>query len=125
MNTFNFRFKSAKMAGDYVDYYVWRKALDVKDDPNYIAEEGKENAYLAYDGKNPILNWVNPAVQESIFEVAKSFVDMGIDGFYVDRIGQLVKHLPKSEVPVNSNTLTINCSSFKHLKFRKFIDFIY
>ncbi|EFO21378.1 alpha amylase [Loa loa] len=90
-------FKSAKTGDDYVDYYVWERALNVKDDPNYIAEEGKENAYLAYDGKDPILNWRNPAVRESMFEVAKRFLDIGVDGFHIDRIGQLIKHLSKSE----------------------------
>ncbi|KAM3725444.1 Oligo-1,6-glucosidase [Dirofilaria immitis] len=90
-------FKSAKTDGEYVDYYVWKEASDVKDDPNYIAEEGETKAYLTYEGKNPILNWRNPAVRESIFEVAKNFLDMGIDGFHIDHISQLVKHLPKSE----------------------------
>uniref|UniRef100_A0A0R3S5L9 alpha-glucosidase n=1 Tax=Elaeophora elaphi TaxID=1147741 RepID=A0A0R3S5L9_9BILA len=90
-------FKSAKSGSDYVDYYIWKKVLDVKNNPNYIAEEGKENAYLVYNGKDPILNWVNPAVQASLFEVAKTFVDMGVDGFHVGRIGESIKHLPKSE----------------------------
>lgn len=100
MNALNFRFKSAKDGGDYVDYYIWKKALDVKDDPNYIVEEGKENAYLAYNGKDPVLNWINPAVQDNMLEIAKSFLDMGVDGFHVEHIGQLIKHLPKSEVPL-------------------------
>ncbi|VIP00414.1 Uncharacterized protein BM_BM17240 [Brugia malayi] len=90
-------FKSAKAGGDYVGYYIWKEALDVKDNPNYIVEEGKKDAYLAYDGKDPILDWSNPAVKKSIFEVAKSFIDMGVDGFHVDRIGELIKYLPKSE----------------------------
>ncbi|CAG9533601.1 unnamed protein product [Cercopithifilaria johnstoni] len=90
-------FKSAKEGGDYVDYYVWKKALDVKDDLNYVAEEGNENAYLTYDGKGPVLNWNNPAVQDSMLEVAKNFVDMGVDGFHVEHISQLIRHLPKSE----------------------------
>lgn len=101
MNKFNFRFKSAKESGDYIDYYIWKKSLDVKDDPNFITEEGKQNAYLTYDGKYPVLNWINPAVQDSMFEVAKSFLDMGVDGFHVERIGHLMKHLPKSEVSLN------------------------
>ncbi|EJW83340.1 alpha amylase [Wuchereria bancrofti] len=90
-------FKSAKAGGDYVGYYIWKEALDVKDNPNYIVEEGKKDAYLAYDGKDPILDWRNPAVKNSIFEVAKSFIDMGVDGFHVDHIGELIKYLPKSE----------------------------
>uniref|UniRef100_A0A1I7VEA2 Aamy domain-containing protein n=1 Tax=Loa loa TaxID=7209 RepID=A0A1I7VEA2_LOALO len=77
--------QKAKTGDDYVDYYVWEKSIECKDDPNYIAEEGKENAYLAYDGKDPILNWRNPAVRERV------------DGFHIDRIGQLIKHLSKSE----------------------------
>uniref|UniRef100_A0A2K6W0U1 alpha-glucosidase n=1 Tax=Onchocerca volvulus TaxID=6282 RepID=A0A2K6W0U1_ONCVO len=84
-------FKSAKTGSDYVDYYIWKKASDVKNDPNYVGEEGKENAYLAYEGKDPILNWGNPAVRQSIFEIAKNFLDMGIDGFHIGRIGQLIK----------------------------------
>ncbi|OZC09102.1 hypothetical protein X798_03849 [Onchocerca flexuosa] len=84
-------FKSAKSGSDYVDYYIWKKASEVKNDPNYVAEEGEENAYLAYEGKDPILNWRNPAVRQSIFEIAKNFLDMGIDGFHVGRISQLIK----------------------------------
>ncbi|VBB30688.1 unnamed protein product [Acanthocheilonema viteae] len=90
-------FKSAKEGSDYVDYYIWKMKSDVKDDPNYIAEDGKKNAYLAYNGKDPVLNWINPAVQNSMLEIAKSFLDMGVDGFHVEHIGQLIKHLPKSE----------------------------
>uniref|UniRef100_A0A915PNX5 alpha-glucosidase n=1 Tax=Setaria digitata TaxID=48799 RepID=A0A915PNX5_9BILA len=90
-------FKSAKAGHEYVDYYIWKKASDVRYDPSYVAEEGKESAYLAYKGKDPILNWRNPAVRDSIFEVAKRFLDMGVDGFHMNRISQLVKHLPTSE----------------------------
>lgn len=96
----NFRFESAKTGGDYKDYYVWKKADDVKDDPNYVVEKDNESAYLTYDGKNPVLNWLNTAVHDSIFNVAKTFLNMGVDGFYLGRVDQSIKHLSKSEVPL-------------------------
>ncbi|MCP9265613.1 Ubiquitin-conjugating enzyme E2 2 [Dirofilaria immitis] len=91
-----------KTDGEYVDYYVWKEASDVKDDPNYIAEEGETKAYLTYEGKNPILNWRNPAVRESIFEVAKIFLIWELMGdaalkMFNDFIGSLRDYASNNE----------------------------
>lgn len=93
-----FRFKSAQANGDYRDYYIWKKVSDVQGDRNYVATDGEQYAYLAYEGKDPVLNWANPAVRDHIFEAAKNFLNMGVDGFHVAYVNQILKHQPSLQV---------------------------
>ncbi|VDN02541.1 unnamed protein product [Thelazia callipaeda] len=104
-------FKSAKEGGKYYDYFIWKKKSEVNTGENYVVEEGNENAFLTYNGKDPVLNWHNPDVRQSIFDVAKNFLNLGVDGFYLEGIIQIVKYLPAPQMLnefINSLQLHVN-----------------
>ncbi|VDK28484.1 unnamed protein product, partial [Gongylonema pulchrum] len=85
-------FKSAQANGEYKDFYVWKRVSDVQGDHNYVVNaDGDEYAYLAYERKNPVLNWTNPRVRENILEAAKGFLNLGVDGFHVAHVSQIMK----------------------------------
>ncbi|VDN28970.1 unnamed protein product, partial [Cylicostephanus goldi] len=46
--------------------------------------------YLGYpDAANPVLNWSNAKVKETIIEAIKKYLKIGVDGFHIDHISQL------------------------------------
>ncbi|MFH4973309.1 hypothetical protein AB6A40_000018 [Gnathostoma spinigerum] len=90
-------FEAAKSGGEYRNYYITKKASDVRGDRNYITPVGSDVAYLANNGKDPILNWQNPAVKTALVDVAKKFLEMGVDGFHVVGVSQLMKNLDSAE----------------------------
>lgn len=92
------RFQSAKDGGKYRDYYVWKKVSDVRDNKHFVAEPGSQYAYLSSERKDPILNWSNSNVREAIFQVAKNFLNMGVDGFHLPHVNELMKHQLTSQV---------------------------
>jgi alpha-glucosidase len=50
--------------------------------------------------EQPDLNWDNPAVKEAMFNAARFWLDLGVDGFRLDAIGTLFEHpdRPDNEV---------------------------
>ncbi|KHN86760.1 Neutral and basic amino acid transport protein rBAT [Toxocara canis] len=85
-------FEDAKKGGKYKSYYVWKKEADVRNDNNYVAVPGTGEAFLAYEGRDPILNWENPEVKLAIIDVAKKYLDLGVDGFHLAYVSQLMKN---------------------------------
>ena len=46
--------------------------------------------YLGYpNGTNPVLNWENARVLNTILDSVKKFLVLGVDGFHIDHISQL------------------------------------
>ncbi|CAI5448118.1 unnamed protein product [Caenorhabditis angaria] len=46
--------------------------------------------YLGYPGAlNPVLNWKNEKVKQSIQEAIKKYLLLGVDGFHIDHVSQL------------------------------------
>jgi oligo-1,6-glucosidase len=92
----------------YRDYYIWHdgKIVDgVKIEPtnwgsffggsawNY--DETTDSYYMKiFSNKMPDLNWKNEKVQDEMIEVAKKWLDLGIDGFRIDA----VSHLDRAEL---------------------------
>jgi oligo-1,6-glucosidase len=91
----------------YRDYYIWHEGRTVdgiKKEPtnwgsffggscwNY--DETTDSYYMKiFSNKMPDLNWKNAAVQQEMIDVAKKWLDYGIDGFRIDA----VSHLDRSE----------------------------
>jgi glycosidase len=87
----------------YRDYYIWHdgKMVDgVKVEPtnwgsffggsawNY--DERTDSYYMKiFSNKMPDLNWKNKAVQDAMIEIAKKWLDLGIDGFRIDAVSHL------------------------------------
>ena len=75
----------------YRDYYIWTKDMEKKLERSPMstlawAQNGnKDELYYAafYEGM-PDLNYDNPKVEEEMQQVAKYYLDLGIDGFRLD-----------------------------------------
>lgn len=77
------------------DWYVWADAKEDGTPPNnWLATFGgsawtwdavRQQYYLHnFLVEQPDLNWYNPEVKEAIFDVAKFWLDLGVDGFRLD-----------------------------------------
>lgn len=77
------------------DWYVW-----VDTPPNnwqscfdgsawtYVPERG-QYYYHYFMRQQPDLNWRNPAVQQAMWDAARFWLDMGVDGFRLDALGTI------------------------------------
>jgi len=89
----------------YRDYYIWQqgKMVDGKEvEPtNWASFFGGscwqkddltgEYYMKIFSKKMPDLNWANPNVREGMFEMAKFWLDLGIDGFRVDAVAHIAR----------------------------------
>ena len=86
----------AALAGDarYRDYYLWRE------DPPDWRGTGGGSAWHAANGVSylglfsasmPDLNHTNPDVKRELFDVARHWLEFGVDGFRVDAIQHIVE----------------------------------
>ncbi|MBQ9517898.1 MAG: alpha-glucosidase [Eubacterium sp.] len=87
----------------YHDYYIWRDATDGdKTPPNNWVSLFKGPAWNYYESvdqwamhlfskKQMDLNWENPKVRESVYEIMLWWLDKGIDGFRMDVINFISK----------------------------------
>lgn len=76
------------------DYYIWRKHPNnwesfFKGSAWEFDENTKEYYYHAFAKEQVDLNWTNPHVEKSMFEVMRFWVEKGIDGFRLDVINFL------------------------------------
>ncbi|GAA4063624.1 alpha-glucosidase [Amphibacillus indicireducens] len=97
----------------YRDYYIWRPAKDGKEPNNWESifngsaweyDEKTDEYYLhVFSKKQPDLNWENPEVRESLYDMVNWWLDKGIDGFRVDAISHIkkVEGLPDMKNPDN------------------------
>ncbi|NOZ50101.1 MAG: maltose alpha-D-glucosyltransferase [Chloroflexi bacterium] len=84
----------------YTDYYVWSDTdqaysdariifLDTEDS-NWVWDDEREQYYWhRFYSQQPDLNFDNPAVQEEMFNIARFWMDMGLDGFRADAVPYL------------------------------------
>lgn len=85
------RFKQARMNGDttdkYYDYYTAVTTAEKRNGVTYQKIAGVDCWYECnFSGDMPELNFDNPEVREEMLNVAKFYLDMGIDGFRFDAI---------------------------------------
>jgi alpha-glucosidase len=82
------------------DWYIWRKGQPGGLPPNnwYSSFGGsaweydpatKEYYYHFFFKGQPDLNWRNPVVKQVMFDEARFWLDMGVDGFRLDAIGTI------------------------------------
>jgi len=94
------------------DWYVWRDAGPNGELPNnWISmfaghswewDETRQQFYLhTFLKEQPDLNWRNPATRAAMFDVARWWLDRGVDGFRID-VAQMVMKDPKlRDNPIN------------------------
>lgn len=83
------------------DYYIWRPAKNGHAPNNWSSffrgsaweyDETTDEYFLhLFSKRQPDLNWDNPRVRASIFEMMRWWLDRGIDGFRMDVINMLSK----------------------------------
>ena len=83
------------------DWYVWRDGrhggppnnwVSVFSGPAWTYDEASDQWYRhTYLSEQPDLNWRNPEVVEAMFDVARFWLDRGVDGFRVDAAHQIMK----------------------------------
>ena len=96
---------------EYRDYYIWRKGKDDGTPPNnwgscfggpaWQYDKATDRYYLhLFSKKQPDLNWDNPKVRQSVFDMMTWWCDKGIDGFRMDVISMISKtaEMPDGEV---------------------------
>ena len=85
------QFKESRMKGDvsnkYYDYYTCVTAAERVNGRNYQKIAGVDAYYeVNFSGDMPELNYDNPEVKEEMLNVAKYYLDLGVDGFRFDAI---------------------------------------
>ncbi|QYK50236.1 MAG: maltose alpha-D-glucosyltransferase [Anaerolineales bacterium] len=84
------------------DYYVWSDTAEKYQDARIIFldteesnwswdEQAKRYFWHRFYSSQPDLNYDNPEVQEAMLQVAKFWLDIGIDGFRCDAIPYLIE----------------------------------
>ncbi len=83
------------------DWYVWRDGRDDGPPTNWVSvfsgpawshDETTDQWYRhTYLSSQPDLNWRNPEVAEAMLDVARFWLDLGVDGFRVDAAHQIMK----------------------------------
>lgn len=84
-------FKNARMKGDtsnkYYDYYTCVTASERVSSRTYQKIAGVDAYYeVNFSGDMPELNYDNPEVKKEMLDVAKYYLDLGVDGFRFDAI---------------------------------------
>jgi alpha-glucosidase len=94
------------------DWYVWRDGkpdgspptnwVSVFSGPSWTFDEATGQWYRnTYLPSQPDLNWRNPELVEAMLNVARFWLDMGVDGFRVDAAHQMMKDpLERDNPPV-------------------------
>lgn len=78
--------KNGKADDPYYDFYTWRSV----DDPNpagrtfQVIPGSREYYECNFSGDMPELNFDNDAVKQAVLDVAKYYIDLGVDGFRFD-----------------------------------------
>ncbi len=111
------------------DWYIWRDPKPDGGPPNnwrsyftpstWEYDEKTEQYYFhSFAVEQPDLNWRNPKVRESIFDMMKFWLDKGIDGFRMDVINLLEKleGFPDAEKPEKINYLGNNPGIHQYLQ---------
>lgn len=114
------------------EYYIWQKGK--KDaqgklcppnnwsgffsDSAWCQNGNSDEFYMKiFSKKMPDLNWENESLREEMFNVAKYWLDAGVDGFRMDAIAHLAKDLTfmDSKKAANEHGLVEDWSKFSNL----------
>ncbi len=81
------------------DWYIWKSPQNGQSPTNWYSTFGgsaweldpltNEYYYHYFFKEQPDLNWNNPQVQEAMFNEARFWLDMGVDGFRLDAVGTI------------------------------------
>lgn len=78
---------------------------------------GSDEFYLhIFSKKMPDVNWANPELRERYYEIARYYLDKGVDGFRLDAVAHLAKDLSFSDSsnPADKDGLVYDTSKFSN-----------
>lgn len=92
------------------DWYIWADPKDDGSEPNnwesifngstwQFDETTNQYYFHLFSKKQPDLNWDNPEVRESVFNMMNWWFEKGIDGFRVDAITHIKKTFEAGDLP--------------------------
>lgn len=113
------------------NYYIWHEGkLDENgnrfvpnnwrgffSDSAWAYDEVARKYYLKiFSKKMPDLNWENPELREEIYKIARTYLDLGVDGFRLDAIAHLAKDLTfkDSKQQTEADGLTLDVNKFSN-----------
>ena len=69
-----------------------------------------------FSEKMPDVNWANPELRERYYEIARHYLDMGVDGFRLDAVAHLAKDtsFQDSDLPKDENGLCFDTARFSN-----------
>lgn len=122
------------------DYYIWKKGTVDKDgnrkapnnwrgffvDSAWAYDEKTDSYYMKiFSKKMPDLNWENKEVRTAIFDVARFYLDLGVDGFRLDAIAHLARDtsFADSTMPTESDGTVLDYRKFSNLP--KLFDYLH
>lgn len=95
------------------DWYVWQDGKPGEPPSNWFSTFGgsaweydtKTSSYYYhyFFKEQPDLNWHNPAVKEAMFQAARFWLDMGVDGFRLDAVGTIFEDENYPPIPSDMN----------------------
>lgn len=95
------------------DWYIWKDGKDGNPPNNWFSTFGgsaweydplTSSYYYHYFFKEqPDLNWHHPEVKAAIFETARFWLDMGVDGFRLDAVGTIFEDEDYPSIPGDVN----------------------
>ncbi len=69
----------------YYDFYCWCPAGETPAGRHFAPVSGTDDYYECnFDNSMPELNFDNPAVREAVLDIARFYLDLGVDGFRFD-----------------------------------------
>lgn len=91
------------------DWYIWKDGVAGGPPNNWFStfggsawqyDEHTDSYYYHYFFRQqPDLNWHNPAVKEAMFNAARFWLDMGVDGFRLDAVGTIYEDESYPSIP--------------------------
>lgn len=92
----------ASRANPKRDWYIWRDGKDDGPPNNWVSVFGGsawqldaatgQYYYHFHLTEQPDLNWRNPAVKQAIWDAARFWLDLGVDGFRLDAVFTIFEH---------------------------------
>ncbi|MDX9691771.1 MAG: alpha-glucosidase [Acholeplasmataceae bacterium] len=112
----------------YRDYYIWHDGKEIdgkKYEPTnwgsffggsaWCYDEKTDSFYMKiFSDKMPDLNWKNEKVQEEMIKIAKSWLDLGIDGFRIDAVSHLDR-APFEDTTICEDRICLDWHKFSNL----------
>ncbi|WP_125588716.1 alpha-amylase family glycosyl hydrolase [Companilactobacillus jidongensis] len=110
----------------FKDYYIWGKQVDGHEPNNWgsffggsvwskINPDSEYYYFHLFDKKMPDLNWKNVEVQKSMADIAKFWIEKGVDGFRLDAFIHMAKANLKQMALDNSEKYPVDDTFFANL----------